>query len=118
MSSTGNNTSGKIAHVRDSYFDSGELDYLVELLKDPKEMAIHSKLLHYKVEILYKKAKELMTKVELGEFNEEQMAKAEYQITHLLGAIEDLEKTLELELINTKNERELTPQEQENTISM
>jgi len=119
MSSIGNNVSGKIAHVRDSYFDSGEIEYLEELLKDPKEKAIHQKLLNYNAELLYQKAKELMVKVETGEFNEKQMAKAEYQITHLLAAIEDLEKTLILELIKSGDKkRKPAIQEQENTLSM
>jgi len=99
MSSVGNNTSGEIAHVRDSYFDSDEQEYLEELLKDPKQMAIHKKLLKQNAEKLYAEAKRLMMAVELGEFDEKQMITAEYKITHLLGAIEDLENTLELEKI-------------------
>ena len=96
MASVGNNVNGKIAHVRDSYFDSGEKEYLEQLLKDPKQKALHEKLLRQDAEKLYEKAAELMTRVELGEFNEKQMAEAEYMITHLLGAIEDLERVLEL----------------------
>lgn len=101
MASIGNNISGKIAHVRDSYFDSGEKKYLDKLLQDPKEMAIHKELLKKNAEILYKKAIKIMHAVETGEFDEKQMKEAEYKITHLLGAIEDLEKTLELELVLT-----------------
>ena len=93
----GNNTNGEIAHVRDSYFDSGEKEYLEDLLKDPKEMEIHRELLKEKAEILYRKAKEIMIAVESGELNEDQMAEAEYFLTHLLAAIEDLEKVLVLE---------------------
>ena len=98
MAIAGNNVSGKIAHVRDSYFDSGEKDYLKSLLKDPKQRALHEKLLREDAEKLYKQAKKLMQAVELGQFNEEQMAEAEFKITHLLGEIEDLHKVLELEL--------------------
>lgn len=32
MASIGNNSNGKIAHVRDSYFDSGEKEYLEQIL--------------------------------------------------------------------------------------
>lgn len=72
-----------------------------ELLKDPKERDLHAKLLKKDVATLYRKATELITRVELGEFNEEQMVEAEYRITHLLAAIEDLEKVLDLELTPT-----------------
>lgn len=106
MASIGNNTSGKIAHVRDSYFDSGEKEYLEELLKDPKEREIHQKLMQKNVEILYRKARELMVRVELGEFDEKQMVEAEYKITHLLAGIEDLEKVLELELTRTTSKKD------------
>jgi len=98
MAIAGNNVGGKIAHVRDSYFDSGEKEYLEQLLKDPKQKALHEKLLREDAEKLYKQAKKLMQAVECGQFNEKQMAEAEFKITHLLGAIEDLHKVLELEL--------------------
>ena len=61
-------------------------------------MKIHTRLLTKKVEILYKKAMKLIVRVEEGAFNEEQMANVEYMIAHYLGAIEDLEKVLELTL--------------------
>ena len=109
MASVGNNTSGKIAHVRDSYFDSGEKEYLEELLKNPKEMELHQKLLKVNAEKLYAKAQQLMVAVESGEFNEKQMAEAEYQITHLLAAIEDLEKVLILE--KTRDSAESKPKD-------
>ena len=98
MASIGNNTGGKIAHVRDSYFDSGEKEYLTQLLKDPAQMALHKKLLREDASRLYHEATRLMQAVEEGKFNEEQMAEAEFRITHLLAAIEDLERVLELEL--------------------
>ena len=98
MASVGNNTNGKISHVRDSYFDSGEKEYLEKLLKDPKQKALHEKLLKQDAKKLYAEAKKLMQAVELGEFNEKQMVEAEFKITHLVGAIEDLHKVLELEL--------------------
>ena len=99
MATIGNNTNGKASHVRDSYFDSGEKEYLEQLLKDPKHKALHEELLMKDAETLYDAAKALMMAVELGRFDEEQMAKAELYITHLLGAIEDLERVLELKLI-------------------
>lgn len=109
MATIGNNASAKIAHVRDSYFDSEEFEYLKELLKDPKEMAIHQKLLKKNVEVLYKKAQALMLAVELGQFDEKQMAKAEYKITHLLAAIEDFEKVLELEHVRGGDKKKEKP---------
>ena len=98
MAIEGNNISGKIAHVRDSYFDSGEKEYLEKLLQDPEQRELHEKLLRQDAEKLYREARSLMQAVELGQFNEKQMAEAEFKITHLLGAIEDLHKVLELEL--------------------
>jgi len=98
MATIGNNMSGKVSHIRDSYFDSGEYEYLQKLLADPKERAIHEKLLRKNADELYKKAMALIKNVELGKYNEEEMVKIEYMITHLLGAIEDLEKVIMLEL--------------------
>lgn len=98
MASTGNNVSGKMAHVRDSFFDSGEKEYFTDLLNNPKEMDLHCKLLRENVDKLYKKACELINRVEKGEFDEEQMVKAERAIAHCLGAIDDIELVKELEL--------------------
>ena len=98
MSSQGNNIRKKYADTRDAFFSESELKYFTKLLQDPKEMKIHTRLLTKKVEILYKKAMKLIVRVEEGAFNEEQMANVEYMIAHYLGAIEDLEKVLELTL--------------------
>ena len=97
MSTKGNNTSAKKAHVRDSFFDSGEKEFFTKLLKDPEERTLHSELLREDVEKLYKKACKLINRVEKGEFNEEQMIKVERIIAHCLAAIEDVELVKEYE---------------------
>lgn len=98
MATQGNNVSGKYAELRDSFFSDSEKEYFAKIMKNPKDRAIHAKLLRKKADWLYKKAMGLITRVENGEFNEEQMARVEYMIAHYLAAIEDFEKVLELEL--------------------
>ena len=98
MASSGNNIRGDIAHIRDSYFDSGEKEYLEELLQDPEEMEIHEELMKRDARELCEAAERIMQAVEEGRFDEKQMIKAERKITHLLAAIKDLEMVLESEL--------------------
>ncbi len=99
MATVGNNMDGKKSHVRDSFFSSkGEKEYFEKLMQDPKERSIHAKALRMNADTLYKKAMDLINRVEAGEFNEEQMAKVEYMISHYLAGIDDLHKELILEL--------------------
>jgi len=98
MSSIGNNVDGKKSHVRDSFFDSDEKEYFKALLKKPEEMKLHCQLLRKNVDKLYKKACDLISRVEQGEFNEEEMAQVEYIIAHCLAAIEDAELVNEREV--------------------
>lgn len=98
MAIKGNNSNQQYSFVRDSFFSESEKKFFTKLLEDPTEMKIHSKLLTQKVELLYKKAVKLISRVEAGEFNEKQMANVEYMIAHYLAAIEDFERVLELEL--------------------
>ena len=98
MGLQGNNVNKKYSEVRDAFFSESEMKYFTKLLQDSSEMEIHANLLTKKVELLYEKSKKLITRVEEGAFNEEQMANVEYKIAHYLGAIEDLEKVLELTL--------------------
>lgn len=71
-------------------------------MRNPKDRKIHAKMLEEEAKTLYKKAKCLIKRVELGEFNDEQMEKVEYAISQYLAGIQDLrqelilEKTLEL----------------------
>ena len=97
MSSIGNNLSGEIAHLRDCFFDSGERKYFNQLLKDPGEQKIHQILIKKDANFLYEKAQNLINKVENGEIDDIYMGDVEYKIVHLLGAIEDIERDLQLE---------------------
>lgn len=98
MISEGNNMNKKIAHLRDSFFDSDEKKFFEEFLKDPKEKNIHEKLKKEDAEKLAKMAAHFINRVEKGDFNEEEMVEIEKIIAHCLGAIEDvqLERFLEL----------------------
>ena len=87
-----------MAHVRDSFFDSSEKEHFTKILNNPKEMDLHCKLLRENADKLYKKACDLINRIERGEFNEEEMEDVERIIAHCLGAIEDLELVKELEL--------------------
>ncbi len=97
MGTIGNNADGNIGYVRDSFFTEGEQDYFEKLMRNPDERRIHFKLARKNAQELFDKAMELIDRVEAGEFNEEQMQKAERAIVHLLAGIEDLQKVLELE---------------------
>ena len=90
MGTLGNNTSGKIERVCRTYFSTGEGEYLKELLQNPKERDIHERLKEKDAEKLYKRAKDLMVKVELNLIPANQMPKVEREITHLLAAIDGL----------------------------
>ena len=98
MATIGNNFSKKREHVRESFFDSDEKEFAEELLKDPKEKNLHNKLLQEDVEKLYKKACDLISRVERGEIPESKIEEIEKTIVHCLMAIEDIERVLELEL--------------------
>ena len=90
MGTLGNNTSGKIEGVCRTYFSTGEGEYLKELLQNPKERDMHERLKEKDAEKLYKRAKDLMVKVELNLIPANQMPKVEREITHLLAAIDGL----------------------------
>ena len=113
MGSVGNNISGEYAHLRDSFFGidshygcadlkakgNGEIDYLKEILdKSPNARKLHQKFLKMDPRILYEKAMELITLVDMGQVKNEDLEMVEAQIALLLAGIEDLHlvKTLEL----------------------
>ena len=98
MSSVGNNTSKKLEKLRNAFFTQSEKEQFQKIMMNPKEQKIHAKMLKQNAEELYKNAMELITWVELGRFNEKQMEKIEYMISHYLAGIEDLH----LELLNEK----------------
>ncbi len=98
MGTMGNNEDGNKSLVRDSFFTEGEKEYFEELMKKPEEKKIHNALTKENVQDLFDMAMELINRVEAGEFDEKQMEKVERLIAHLLAAIEDLQRVLELEL--------------------
>ena len=108
MSSIGNNINAEYSNLRDSFFDSGEKEYLQELLKEKKDKLVHEILLKKDSSFLYKKAKNLINQVEEGRFNDEQMEDVEYMITHLLSAIEDIEKEKQKEFFGKGKTKETT----------
>ena len=118
MSSVGNNISGEYAHLRDSFFGieshygcadtrakgNGEIDYLKQILENsPKARKLHQKFLKMDPKVLYDKAMELITLVDMGQVKNEDLEMVEAQIALLLAGIEDLhlvkilEKTLDAE---------------------
>lgn len=108
MSSIGNNINAEYSNLRDSFFDSGEKEYLQELLKEKKDKLVHEILLKKDSSFLYKKAKNLISQVEEGRFNDKQMEDVEYMITHLLSAIEDIEKDNQKEFFGQEKSEEST----------
>ena len=103
MAIVGNNTNSEYANLRDSFFTEEEKKQFNKVMKDEKDQKIHAEMLEKKASLLYKKAMQLINRVEAGEFNEKQMKKVEYVISHLLAGIEDLHKELILELTMDHN---------------
>lgn len=91
MSTIGRNIDGKIADLRDAFFDSHEKDFIIKAYKTPEGRELYAKMLRKSVEDLYNKAKQLINEVELGMYNEEQMREAEVKIAFCLAAIEDVQ---------------------------
>lgn len=113
MATIGNNASGKAAFLRDSFFDSAEQQYLEELMECRGERELHHQLLHEHADKLYKKACDLIARVELGEFNEEEMEQVEKIIVHCLAAIEDLQLVLGREITPERNKNKTTTESDE-----
>ena len=120
MGSIGNNISGEYAHTRDSFFGidshygcadlrakgNGEIDYLKEILtSSPKARKLHQKFLKMDPRVLYDKAMELITLVDMGQVKNEDLEEVEAQIALLLAGIEDLHLVKLLEL--TPNEEDM-----------
>ena len=92
------NTNKRYNEIKKAFFTDGEIKHFEQIMKNPKEQKTHDKLLNKKPSLLYAKAMSLITRVELGEFNEEQMEIVEKYIAHYLSAIEDMQKVLEMSL--------------------
>lgn len=92
MATVGNNMESKLQDFRDAFFDSGEANYLEELLKDPHEQILHEKLLTKKAEFLYEEALKIINNIEGGKVLDEDMPYNEKKLVHLLAAIEDKHK--------------------------
>ena len=98
MSTVGNNFNSEAAEIRDEFFNSEKSrEYIINLLKNPKEKKLHEKLLREDGKTLINKVKAIMVKVEAGEYTEEELTDIIYMITHLLAAIEDCQPAQELE---------------------
>jgi len=95
MSSIGNNYLRTFSETRDSFFTPEERSFYNEIMQSPTERCEHNHLKMERVEKLYEKAMELINRVETGEFGEDGMDRVEYYLVHLLGAIEDIEKSYE-----------------------
>ena len=83
------NINGNVAHLRDTFLEA-EREYVVELLKNDEVIEVIRRLNgNYSRDVLVATAKDLMDRVEAGEFDDKEMLKVEYQITVLLAAIQD-----------------------------
>ena len=120
MGSIGNNINSEYANLRDSFFGidshygcadtkakgNGEIDYLKQLLDtSPRARNLHQKFLNMNPKVLYDKAMELITLVDMGQVKNEDLEMVEAQIALLLAGIEDLHLVKILEL--TPNEEDM-----------
>lgn len=115
MSTVGNNSSGELQRLRDAFFGTqtssvleseqggGELEYLKELIKNPKCKTVYEQLKTYSGEYLKTLAYKIITRIETGKVPPERLEIEEAKLCLVLGAVEDLhkekgiEKVLELE---------------------
>ena len=119
MSSIGNNTSGEYAHLRDSFFGidshygcadlrakgNGEIDYLKQILESsPRARMLHDKFLKMNPKLLYDRAMELITLVDMGQVKNEDLEYVEAEIALLLAGIEDLHLVKVLELTRSNED--------------
>ena len=121
MSTIGNNFSRKASHLRDSFFGTefetvydldfskdknignGEVEYLIEILKnDPQARKLFKYFRSKDSEFLYNEAKERIAMIEYGEVKPDQLEDVEAEIVLLLAAIEDAQLTKERELTKDK----------------
>lgn len=116
-----NNINGEAAHLRDTFLEA-EKEYLEYLLKNDSVMNLIRNLNgNYSSDLLFKTAKDLIDRVEAGEFDDEEMKNVEAQITVLLAAIKDkvlmriLVRTMEKYEAETQNVQELDEIHKENT---
>ena len=96
MATIGNTFKKENTETRDAFFTKSEKEHFEELLKDSAEKEKHEQFLLKGIDKLRAKAEELISRVDAGEFNEEQMQKVENTIAHCLAAVEDLERVLDL----------------------
>ena len=84
----GNNISGNIAFLRDTFLDS-EKQYLEELMKQPKYKAFIEKLNKYGSKELSLEAIRRISDIETGNVNSDDLERVETEITLLLASIQD-----------------------------
>lgn len=100
-----NNINGYAAHLRDTFLKA-EREYVMALLEIDEVVDVIRQLnSDYSGESLFSAAKNLIDRVDNGEFDEEEMVKVEYQITVLLAAIQDKILIKVLERIMEKEEK-------------
>lgn len=98
MATIGNNLNKEYSLVRNAFFTEEETKHFEKMLQNPIERREQENLKYEHADVLYRKARHLMDRVENGEFNDRQMKEVECAIAHLLAAIEDCEQVAILEL--------------------
>lgn len=94
------NVSGDIAHLRDTFL-TAEREYVTELLKSEDMRDLITEINQNSPEVLFDMAQSIVDKVEMGQIPEEEMKRAEQQLTVLLAAIQD--KVLIKDLVLTRS---------------
>ena len=84
----GNNMSGNIAFLRDTFLDA-ENKYLEELMKQPKYKVFIEKLNQYSSKELSLEAIRRISDIETGKVNANDLERVETEITLLLASIQD-----------------------------
>ena len=99
MGTIGNNINNDRANARDAFFTKSEKEFFAEFLeRNPQATSLFETLKNMDSKTLYNKAMELHERAEAGEFDEEEMKEVEAKVAMLFAAIEDIQKTKDLEL--------------------
>ena len=80
-----------ILRIKHTFLTSKEKSYFLELLKNPAERNIHLLLRDINAEFLFEKAQDIISQIEIGAYNQQQLQVAQYKLIHCLAAIGEVQ---------------------------
>ena len=89
-----NINNSEIKDFVDEYYTADRQRIFQKMLKREREITIHERLVGQSKERLYRKAYKIETRLEHGIADFEEVERLEYEFTHYLAAIEELEMAI------------------------